>query len=418
MDMGNFLNLDGLALSSSQGKWKRVAEATARETLRPNAERVDREGTFPIENIRALGQAGLLGILVPQEMGGAGESVVTAVVVTEIIAKACAATAMCYHMHQTTIPIMSALASPEQVEKYLRPIVRGEWLGGFAMSEPGSGNKIWRMDSHVREEGDEFVVDSFKSFCTSSGFADYYLVPVRASETATPNDLSLFLIHGGDTQIKPVGVWDGMGLRGNSSRPIHFAGCRLGRDQRFGLGTEGFSFMMAYSLPIYLCGIAACYVGIAQAAYEAALEHVKRRLHTDTQQTLAHLETVQRLVAEMRIAIDVVRSTVIRVAQMADNSMVLFNEFKEAGLLDEVIRDNPDDPFFVEVASLKPAACEMAIEVTNKALQVCGGAGYKRGHLVERCYRDGRAGSVMGPADDTVKIVIGTQVLGLPQPWN
>jgi alkylation response protein AidB-like acyl-CoA dehydrogenase len=154
------------------------------------------------------------------------------------------------------------------------------------------------------------------------------------------------------------------------------------------------------------------------AAYEAAVAHVKQRIHTDTNKSLAHLETVQRLVAEMRVAIDCVRFTTLRIAQQADNAVVLFNEFAQTGLLDEIIRDNPDDPFFIEVAALKPAACEMAIQVTNKALQVCGGAGYKRGHPVERGYRDGRAGSVMGPSDDTVKLVIGTQILGLSQPWT
>ena len=163
--------------------------------------------------------------------------------------------------------------------------------------------------------------------------------------------------------------------------------------------------------------MAAVYVGIALAAYDACVEHVKKRIHSDSNRSLAHLETVQRLVAEMRVAIDTVRFTTIRIAQHADNATVLFNEFAAADMLDDIIRDNPDDPYFIEVASLKPAACEMAIQVTNKALQVCGGAGYKRGHPVERCYRDGRAGSVMGPSDDTVKLVIGTQILGLPQPW-
>ena len=175
--------------------------------------------------------------------------------------------------------------------------------------------------------------------------------------------------------------------------------------------------MMAYALPIYLCGMAAVYVGLATAAYEAAVDHVKKRVHSDTGQSLAHVETVQRLIAEMRIAIDLARSTMLRVAQMADNAIVLFNELKNSDLLDEVMRDNPDDPFFIEVATLKPAACEMAVDVAHKALQVCGGSGYKRGNIVERAYRDARAGSVMGPSDDTVKIVIGTQVLGLPQPW-
>lgn len=415
--MGNFLNLDGLALNSNQGKWKRTAEAVSRDVLAPNSARVDREGIFPEENVRALGEAGLLGLLVPEEWGGGGETVLTAVVVTEALAKGCTATAMCYHMHQTTLPLLAATTTEHQAETFLRPIARGEKLGAFAMSERGSGNKIWHMDSFATRNGDGYVIDSFKSFCTSSGFADFYLVPVREHEGAGVNDLSLFYIPGDDPNIKPIGEWDGMGLRGNSSRPIHFDHCTVPEDHRFGAPKEGFSFMMAYALPLYLCGLAACYIGVAQAAYEAAVEHVKKRIHTDTNQSLASLETVQRLVAEMRVAIDVVRGNTLRISQMADNSQVLFNEFNNAEMLDEIIRDNPDDPFFIEVASLKPAACEMCIEVTSKALQVCGGAGYKRGHVVERAYRDGRAGSVMGPSDDTVKIVIGTQVLGLPQPW-
>jgi len=415
--MPAFLNLEGLALTTAQGKWKRIAENVARDVIRPNAEQVDRDGHFPCENIKALGEAGLLGLLVPQEYGGAGESIVTAVLVTEAIAKACAATAMSYHMHQTTIPLMCATANEKQVSEFIAPIVRGERLGAFAMTEPGSGNKIWHMDSYAQQDGEEFVIDSFKSFCTSSGHADYYLVPVRGDAESSPHDLSIFLIVGTDPNIKPIGVWDGMGLRGNSSRPIHFQNCRVPLGNRMGAHKEGFSYMMSYALPLYLCGLAACYVGVAQAAYDAAVEHVKKRIHSDSNRSLAHLETVQRLVAEMRVAIDTVRFMMLRIALAADNAMVLFNEFNQAGLLDDVVRDNPDDPFFIEVAALKPAACEMAIAVTNKALQVCGGAGYKRGHQVERCYRDGRAGSVMGPADDTVKIVIGTQILGLTQPW-
>ncbi|MBJ6762571.1 acyl-CoA/acyl-ACP dehydrogenase [Myxococcaceae bacterium JPH2] len=415
--MGSFLNLDGLALSAEQGKWKRRAEGVAREILRAHAARVDQDASFPRESIRALGEAGILGMGLPKEWGGGGQNIFTSIVVTEQLAKACAATAMCFHMHQSTLPLLMATATPEQVETFLKPVAMGKALGAYAMSEPGSGNRIWHMDSHAEREGDEYVIDSYKSFCTSAGHADFYLLPVRSGPGLKPNDLSLFFVPGDTPNIKPVGVWDGMGLRGNGSRPIHFDRCRVHKKYMMGVEKTGLSFMMAYSLPIYLCGMAACYVGIAQAAYEAAVEHVKKRVHTDTNKSLAHVETVQRLVAEMRVSIDVVRSTVLRISQMADNAVVLFNEFKSTDLLDEVMRDNPDDPFFIEVATLKPAACEMAIEVTSKAMQVCGGAAYKRGHVVERAYRDGRAGSVMGPSDDTTKIVIGTQILGLPQPW-
>src|SRR5206468_1981166 len=134
--------------------------------------------------------------------------------------------------------------------------------------------RIWHMDSHAHKIEGGYSISSFKSFCTSAGHADYYLVPVRSGPNATSKDLSQFLIRGGDRNIKPVGRWDGMGLRGNSSRPINFDGCLVADDQRFGADNSGLSFMMAYALPIYLCGMAAVYVGLATAAYEAAVDHV------------------------------------------------------------------------------------------------------------------------------------------------
>ena len=417
--MPNVLNLDGIALTRNQGKWRRTAEKVAREVLAVNAAQVDRDGSFPQDNIRALGEAGLFGLLVPESHGGPGESTVTATLVTEALAKACASTAMCYHMHQSTVPTMCALVTgnPEQIDAFIAPILRGERLGAFAMSEPGSGNRIWHMDSFAVEEEDGFLIDSFKSFATNAGYADFYLVPVRGNDQVGPSDLSLFYIDGKDEHIEPKGVWDGMGLRGNSSRPVHFNKCRVPKLNRLGAPTAGFSYMMAYSLPIYLVGLSACYLGIASAAIDAAIEHVKKRVHSDTHKSLATVETVQRYVAEMKFRYDQARATVLRVAQMSDNAMVLFNEFVEAELLDEVIRDNPDDPYFVELAELKIMCCEMAVAVTHMAIQVCGGVAYKRGHLAERLYRDARAGSLMGPADDTLKIIIGHQLLGIPQPW-
>lgn len=415
--MPNALNLEGIALTTEQGKWRRVAEKTAAEVLAPNAAEVDREGCFPSKGMDALRRTGLLGLMVPADKGGPGGDIVTAALITETLAKACASTAMCFAMHQSTIPLISALVDEAQAKAFIDPVLRGEKFGGFAMSEPGSGNRIWHMDSFAVDDGDSFVVDSFKSFATSAGYADYYLVPTRAQHDVGPTDLSIFYIDGRDPNIEPKGVWDGMGLRGNASRPIHFHNCRLPKLNRLGAPMAGFSFMTAYALPIYLVGLAACYVGIAQSALDAAIEHVKTRVHTDTNRPLASVETVQRYMAEMKLRIDQARATVVRVAQMSDNATVLFNEFTASDLLDEIIRDNPDDPYFVELAELKPATCEMAVQVTSMAMQVCGGAGYKRGHAVERAYRDARAGPLMGPSDDTLKVIIGNQLLGMPQPW-
>jgi alkylation response protein AidB-like acyl-CoA dehydrogenase len=417
--MPNALNLTGIALTTAQGRWKRLATKLAREVLAPNAERTDRDAVFPMENLRRLGAEGLLALPLPKEMGGKGETILTTAIVTEELAQGCASTAMCFHMHMSTIPLMAALIEgEEQIERLLGPVVRGEAFGSFAMSEPGSGNRLWHTDSYAQRQGDDYVIDCFKSFATSAGQADYYVVPTRPSQDSGPNDLSLFMLDGKDPCIKPVGVWDGMGLRGNSSTPVKFDRCIAPEWRRLGGENAGFSMLFAYSLPIYQVGLAACYVGIAQSAYDTAVEHVKKRIHTDTNLALARLETVQRYVAEMRVRIDLVRGMVHRVAQMSDNALVLFDELHQAGLLDEIIRENPDDPFFVEIAQVKAAAAEMAVDVAHKALQVCGGTAYKRGHPAERAYRDARAGSVMAPSDDTLKLIVGRQVLGIEQPWE
>jgi alkylation response protein AidB-like acyl-CoA dehydrogenase len=415
--MPNALNLDGIALTREQGRWRNLAETLAREVLQPAAGETDRVGAFPTANIDALKRSGLLGLMIPTELGGGGGDIVTAALVTEALAKGCVSTAMIYTMHQSTLPMLCALADAEQVERFIAPIVRGELFGAFAMSEPGSGNRIWHMDSHAVRNGTGFVIDSMKSFCTSAGHADFYLVPTRGNADAGPTDLSMFWVDGDAVGIEPKGAWDGMGLRGNASRPLHFNQIHVPAINRLGEETAGFSFMMAYALPIYLVGLAACYLGLASAAFEGAIEHVKRRVHSDTQRPLSSVETVQRYAAEMRCRIDQARATVLRVAQMSDNATVLFNEFNAAGLLDDVVRDNPDDPYFVELAELKIVASEMAVEVAHTALQICGGTGYKRGHPVERCYRDARAGSLMGPSDDTLKVIMGNQLLGTPQPW-
>ena len=137
-----------------------------------------------------------------------GGNIVTAMLVTEALAKGCISTAMIYTMHQSTLPLMCSLANEEQVERFLKPIARGELFGAFAMSEPGSGNRIWHMDSHAVADVDDFVIDSFKSFCTSAGHADFYLVPTRGHADAGATDLSLFWIGGHVPGIEPKGEWD------------------------------------------------------------------------------------------------------------------------------------------------------------------------------------------------------------------
>jgi alkylation response protein AidB-like acyl-CoA dehydrogenase len=412
------LNLKGIAIEKEEADWKRVAHHLSTEVLAPTAARIDQEGLFPTANIKALGEAGLMGLTVAKEKGGPGGTVKSLALVIEELAQGCASTAMCYTMHMSGLLVIAALVEGRQVDVFLKPIIEGERLNSFAMSEPGSGNRLWHMDSYAERDGDDYVVDSFKSFATSTGHADFYLVPVRANSEVGPNDLSLFLIDGNDKNIKPVGKWDGLGIRGNSSTPVHFDKCRVPAFNRLGSEGCGFSTIFAYSLPTYQVGLASLYLGIAQAAYDAAVAQVKKRVHSDTGLALSNMETVQRYIAEMKLSLDQTRHLIYRVAQLSDNALALFDELAKADLLDKVLRANPNDPFFIELAEVKISACEMAINVTNKAFQVCGGTAYRRGHPVERHFRDARAGSVMAPSDDTLKLIMGRQILGIGQPWE
>lgn len=410
--------LKNIAVSLQDGYWKKKAKELATGVLARHAAEVDAEGRFPRESLQALQEAGLMGLLVSADKGGPGGDVKTMCLVLEELAQGCASSAMVYLMHISTLPLISTLTTDEQYDAILEPIIAGKRLGSYSMSEKGSGTRLWHMDSFAEEHGDHFTIDSFKSFATSSGHSDFYLLPVKSSPASAAHELSLFFVNGKDPNIRIIGQWDGMGLRGNCSTPVHFNGVKVPRAFRLGKKNCGFNFLMAYTFPPYMVGLASVYLGIARAAYNAARQHVCGRTYTDTNNSLVQVETIQRYMAEMKISIERVKYSIDRVASLTVHLTRVFDELYAADMLDELLEKAQDDSFFIELAQLKVSACEMAIEVTNKALQVCGGTGYKRGHVVERCYRDARAGSVMGPSDDVLKVLIGKNLLGMPLPWK
>ncbi|MEI6950395.1 acyl-CoA dehydrogenase family protein [Paraflavisolibacter sp. H34] len=410
--------LKQISVSFEDGFWKKKAKEISTNVLARYAEEVDEQGRFPIESLQALAEARLLSIGIPKEKGGQGGDVKTMCAIVEELAQGCASSAMVFLMHSSTMPLIGRLVSEDQYENILLPIIEGNGLGSYSMSERGSGTRLWHMDSCAVDKGDHFDIDSFKSFATSSGHSDFYLLPVRSSETSAPNELSLFFVNGKDPDINIIGKWNGMGLRGNCSTPVHFNHVKVPKENRLGPANIGFNFLMAYTFPPYILGLAAVYLGIARAAFEGARRHVCGRNFTDTQNSLVQVETIQRYMAEMKIAIEKVKHSLDRTAGLTAHLTKVFDELHAADMLDELLEKAQDDSFFMELAQLKVAACEMAIEVSNKAVQVCGGMGYKRGHVVERAYRDARAGSLMGPSDDILKVLIGKNLLGLKLPWK
>lgn len=396
-------------LNAEQLRWVNRAREISRDVLAPNAAEIDREGRFPRENLRVLGEAGILGLPVGTEFGGPGANLLTIALATEELGRGCASTAMCCHMHLAATALIAAVAEGKQIERFVEPILRGEHLSTYAISEPGSGSRWWHMDSFVERREGGYHLNSFKSFATSAGEADSYIVPVRASSTSSHHEYTLLLVDREIENVKPVGHWDAMGLRGNQSTAVHFDGCFVPDSHRLGEAAFGFPLLMAHGLPAYQVGLAAVYLGIARAALDFATSHVTKRVHADTGLPLAKVETIQLYAADMKLRLDQARALVFGVASYVDRLTEKHSD------LVEVIDDTE---FLQSVASVKVVACQAAAAITNLALQVCGGTGFSRKHPIERYFRDARAGSLMGPADDILRVLIGQRALGLPYPWE
>lgn len=406
---GAFPNTLNFAITPKQREWQKIANDLSENVLARRAVKVDREGDFPHDNFKELADSGLMGLLVPEDLGGPGGDTLTSVLVIEALSRGCASTGICYHMHMSGSAMVISLAEGEQVDKFVKPILTGDAVYTYATSEPGSGSRWWHFDGISEKVGDEYVLEAVKSFVTSADVADYYITPVRATPFSGPRELSIFLVDSKDEQVQTKGKWDGMGLRGNESPPVQFKKCRVPVINRLGDSGAGFPFLLVYALPTFNVGIAATYLGIAQNAFEAAVKHVAQRVHTDTDQPLSRVESVQRYIGEMKMQLDQTRLMVYLVAKLIDEMVE-----EHTDLID--VADDID--FLLAIAEVKVISCQMAIDVTNKAVQVSGGAGYRRGQVVERCYRDARAGSLMGLNDDVLKTITGRLVMGLPFPWE
>ncbi|MEZ4364259.1 MAG: acyl-CoA dehydrogenase family protein [Kofleriaceae bacterium] len=405
-------------LTPMQGRWMRKARQLAETVLRPNAVEIDGSASFPRANLEQLNRAGLLALTIPKDKGGVGADVGTVALVLQEIAKGCASTAMCAAMHYSTVPLVAALAKGPQIERVLEPLIRGELLGASATSEFGSGSRIWHSQGYAERGPDGFRITADKSFVTSAGEADFYVAPVLARKGAKSDDMSLFLIEREHCKVPPEGAWDALGFRGTASSPMRFRDVRLPPDALLGDEGAGFTMIVCFHFPLYHVGLSALFIGIAEAALQDALAFVQAR-DKGSKSPLGSTELAQSHFGEMRIRLTQAKALLARVAHLTDRALRVMLEIAEIGMAEQITeRLMKSDDFFLEVSALKAVATECAIDVTNLAMRVCGGAAYKRGHPVERHYRDARAGALMAPNNDSLRTLIGKHLLGYPFPWE
>jgi len=365
------------------------------EEIGAGAAEADHDGRFPTESIDALRTAGLLGLGVTERFGGPGGSPSIVARAIEQVAGACGSTGMIYTMHIVAAQTLQACAHEEDgpLADAMRAIAAGEHLTTIAFSETGTRSHFWAQLSTATLDGDTVSIDADKSWVTAAEHADSYITGVRAPGATDPLVTELYLVDAGTSGIEILGSFDGLGMRGNGSSPVRFRGVQVGLDHRLGDPEGGFGVMMSATLPWFVLGCAACCVGLSGAALEQAAAHVSTSRLEHEGASLADLPTIRARLGNAKVRHMQARALLYDVAGQI-----------EAGAPEAQLG----------VLALKAAAAEMAIEVTDTAMRVCGGAAYSRQLPLERLFRDARAASVMAPTTDLLVDFLGKTLTGRP----
>jgi isovaleryl-CoA dehydrogenase len=357
------------------------------DVIEPAARDVDANGTFPRAAIQALGNAGLLGLISDKDVGGRGQGPQAATAVVEQVARHCGSTAMVVCMHYAATAVLEA-HGPREVRSQ---IAAGHHLTTLAFSETGSRSHFWVPVSTARADGNDTVrLDARKSWITSAGEADSYVwssCPLGADGPST-----LWLVPANSSGLEISGPFDGLGLRGNASRPVAGRDVAVPRSAMLGEDGKGDQLMLGIVLPYFQVMIAAIALGFMEAAIDTTIAHATRTRLEHLDATLADQPVIRAHIARMRIAADQVR------ALLADTLQAMETQRADATL---------------RVLEVKAAAAEAATEVTELALRVCGGSGFRKDLGVERNFRDARAANVMAPTSDILYDFVGRAVCGI-----
>lgn len=355
--------------------------------IAPAAAQVDKAGVFPRAALDALSAAGLLGLVSATEVGGMGQGMRAAALVVERIAQACGSTAMVVCMHYAATAVIEAHGSRTTREA----IAAGKHVSTLAFSETGSRSQFWAPTSSAARENGHVRLNAMKSWVTSAGEADSYVWSSRPMTAEGAS--SLWLMPAAAAGLTITAAYDGIGLRGNASSPIAARDVTLDPGALLGADGKGFDVMMGVVLPYFCLMNAAMSVGNMEAAFAKSVAHVSGTRFAHVDSALADLPTIRAYVARMRIKIDMARTLVLDALDAL-----------EGGRADGMLR----------VLEVKAAAGETALEVTDLAMRVCGGAAYRKDVGVDRSFRDARAASVMAPTTDVLYDFIGKAVCGMP----
>jgi alkylation response protein AidB-like acyl-CoA dehydrogenase len=365
------------------------------QTIAPSADRLDREKIFPKANMQKLAVKGLNGILLPEHLGGLHAGFKAFSIVAEKIASHCPSTGLVYTMHVEAADAIYRFGTKEQQDKWLKPVQEG-YFGTTSTSERTSGGRYWINTSRAKRTPDGYELNLEKSFTTSSGFADFYIVQTGSPDASTTDDISYFIIEGTNPGLS-YGSWDALGVRGNHSSSLTLNSVQVPKENL--LGSEGSGRAIVETSIAYLLGLGSVWTGLAGGIIDIVTEYVKRNHHHDVGKSLGDYQVIRSLLAK---AVIKHKGLTAWLNQLRDK---IDQQFKNgSGKLSIATQQ--------DLLSFKIYASDTVNEIAQIAMDITGGYGYKIGKL-ERFYRDARAGIVMGPSNNLAREILANQLIGI-----
>lgn len=367
----------------------------AKDVVAPNAVAIDAQAHWPEPGIRALQNAGFGGLVVPTAYGGNGHGLLALAKVCELLGQECASTAICYGMHCVGASVIAANATPDQQERFLTPICAGRHITTLSLSEAGTGAHFYLPQTALEAiSAEEYRLTGSKTFVTNGGHADSYVVSaVAASPEAPIGQFSCVVLPADCEGMKWGADWDGLGMRGNSSRTLELHGARIPSNNLLGKEGDQIWYIFNVVTPYFLIAMAGTFLGVATTALEEARRHLVRRYHTHTGSSLAQSSVLQHRLGSLWAVLERTRRLTYHAAASFD-----------AG--------EPDALTAVMAAKVEVADC--AVNLVNEAMTLSGGIGYRNGSRMHRLLRDARAAHLMSPTTDILRVWIGRALLGQP----
>jgi butyryl-CoA dehydrogenase len=377
------------ALSAQHEEIRRTVRDFAEREISPVADEMERRGEFPTEIIRKAAELGLLGVPYPEEVGGTGLDSLAYAITIEELSRVSGSVGIIVSAHTSLgcAPLFTS-GTPEQKERFLRPLASGAKLGAYGLTEAGAGSDSRGTRTRAHRDGDDWVLTGSKRFITNAGVAEIYIVTAVTDRNAESGKISAFIVEAGAPGFSIGRMEEKMGLHASNTGELLFDECHVPADNLLGEEGDGDRLFLK-TLDGGRIGIAAMALGLAQAAYEAASAYSKERQQFG--RPIASFQGIAFKIADMATQIDAARLMVYRAAWLKDRG----------------------EPYATQAAMAKLFASEVARQVTNDAIQVHGGYGYVTEYRVERYLRDAKLTEIGEGTSEIQRMVIARNLLGV-----